>query len=107
MASRRVRFRPRSRKAAASTARTTCTSTLRHLGAARILERLPGIRDLAIHFEGVDPIDEPVPVVPSQHYTMGGIDTDIDGRTKMPGLYAAGECACVSVHGANRLGGRA
>ncbi len=78
---------------------------MRHLGAAKILERLPGIRDLSIHFEGVDPIDEPVPVVPSQHYTMGGIDTDSDGRTMLPGLYAAGECACVSVHGANRLGG--
>jgi succinate dehydrogenase / fumarate reductase, flavoprotein subunit len=78
---------------------------LRHLGAQKILERLPGIRDLSIHFEGVDPIDEPVPVVPSQHYTMGGIDTDVDGRTVMPGLFAAGECACVSVHGANRLGG--
>jgi succinate dehydrogenase / fumarate reductase flavoprotein subunit len=78
---------------------------LRHLGAEKILERLPGIRDLAIHFEGVDPIEEPIPVVPSQHYTMGGIDTDVDGATPMPGLYAAGECACVSVHGANRLGG--
>jgi succinate dehydrogenase / fumarate reductase flavoprotein subunit len=78
---------------------------LRHLGAEKILERLPGIRDLAIHFEGVDPIEAPVPVVPSQHYTMGGIDTDLDGATVMPGLYAAGECACVSVHGANRLGG--
>ncbi len=78
---------------------------LRHLGAEKILERLPGIRDLAIHFEGVDPIEEPIPVVPSQHYTMGGIDTNFDGATPMPGLYAAGECACVSVHGANRLGG--
>jgi succinate dehydrogenase / fumarate reductase flavoprotein subunit len=78
---------------------------LRHLGAEKILERLPGIRDLAIHFEGVDPIEEPIPVVPSQHYTMGGIDTNYDGATPMPGLYAAGECACVSVHGANRLGG--
>ncbi len=78
---------------------------LRHLGAEKILERLPGIRDLAIHFEGVDPIEEPIPVVPSQHYTMGGIDTNVDGATIMPGLYAAGECACVSVHGANRLGG--
>ena len=66
---------------------------------------LPGIRDLAIHFEGVDPIEEPIPIVPSQHYSMGGIDTDVDGATVMPGLYAAGECACVSVHGANRLGG--
>jgi len=78
---------------------------LRHLGAEKILERLPGIRDLAIHFEGVDPIEEPIPVVPSQHYTMGGIDTNVDGATPLPGLYAAGECACVSVHGANRLGG--
>ena len=78
---------------------------LRHLGAEKILERLPGIRDLAIHFEGVDPIEAPIPVVPSQHYWMGGIDTDVDGATAMPGLYAAGECACVSVHGANRLGG--
>ncbi len=78
---------------------------LRHLGAEKILERLPGIRDLAIHFEGVDPIEAPIPVVPSQHYWMGGIDTDVNGATVMPGLYAAGECACVSVHGANRLGG--
>ena len=78
---------------------------LRHLGAERILERLPGIRDIAIHFEGVDPIEEPIPIKPVQHYTMGGIDTDVDGRTRLPGLYAAGECACVSVHGANRLGG--
>jgi succinate dehydrogenase / fumarate reductase flavoprotein subunit len=78
---------------------------LRHLGAERILERLPGIRDLAIHFEGVDPIEAPVPIVPSQHYSMGGIDCDMNGATDMPGLYAAGECACVSVHGANRLGG--
>jgi len=78
---------------------------LRHLGAEKILERLPGIRDLSIHFEGVDPIEAPVPVVPSQHYWMGGIDTDVNGATVMPGLYAAGECACVSVHGANRLGG--
>ena len=78
---------------------------LRHLGAAKIMEKLPGIRDLAIHFEGVDPIEEPIPITPCQHYTMGGIDTDVDGRTKLPGFYAAGECACVSVHGANRLGG--
>jgi len=69
------------------------------------MERLPGIRDIAIHFEGVDPIEEPIPIRPVQHYTMGGIDTDVDGRTKLPGFYAAGECACVSVHGANRLGG--
>jgi len=78
---------------------------LRHLGAEKLAERLPGTRDLAIHFEGVDPVYEPIPIVPGQHYTMGGIDTDVDGRTSMPGLLAAGECACVSVHGANRLGG--
>jgi succinate dehydrogenase / fumarate reductase flavoprotein subunit len=78
---------------------------LRHLGAEKIMERLPGIRDIAIHFEGVDPIEEPIPIRPVQHYTMGGIDTDVDGRTRLPGFYAAGECACVSVHGANRLGG--
>ncbi len=78
---------------------------LRHLGAEKILEKLPGIRDLAIHFEGVDPIEEPIPIVPSQHYSMGGIDTDMDGATDLAGFYAAGECACVSVHGGNRLGG--
>lgn len=78
---------------------------LRHLGREKILERLPGIRDLAINFVGVDPIDNPVPIQPGQHYTMGGLDTDMAGATKFKGLYAAGECACVSVHGANRLGG--
>ncbi len=78
---------------------------LRHLGREKILERLPGIRDLAINFVGVDPIEKPVPIQPGQHYTMGGLDTDISGATKFKGLYAAGECACVSVHGANRLGG--
>ncbi len=78
---------------------------LRHLGREKILERLPGIRDLAINFVGVDPIEKPVPIQPGQHYTMGGIDTDIHGATKFKGLFAAGECACVSVHGANRLGG--
>jgi succinate dehydrogenase / fumarate reductase flavoprotein subunit len=78
---------------------------LRHLGAEKLAERLPGTRDLAIHFEGVDPVYEPIPIQPCQHYSMGGIDTDVDGKTAMPGLWAAGECACVSVHGANRLGG--
>ena len=78
---------------------------LRHLGREKILERLPGIRDLAMNFVGVDPIDNPVPIQPGQHYTMGGIDTDVSGATKFQGLYAAGECGCVSVHGANRLGG--
>jgi len=78
---------------------------LRHLGRKKILERLPGIRDLAIRFVGVDPIEAPVPVQPGMHYTMGGIDTDATGASPVPGFYAAGECGCVSVHGANRLGG--
>lgn len=78
---------------------------LRHLGEARINERLPQIREIAIHFGGVDPVHEPIPIRPTVHYTMGGIATDTDGRTVCAGLYAAGECACVSVHGANRLGG--
>jgi succinate dehydrogenase / fumarate reductase flavoprotein subunit len=78
---------------------------LRHLGAVRIRERLPGIRLIAMDFAGVDPITEPIPVQPAQHYSMGGIDVGIEGQSRLPGLYAAGECACVSVHGANRLGG--
>lgn len=78
---------------------------LRHLGADRIRERLPGIRQIAIDFAGVDPIEEPVPIQPGQHYAMGGIDVGLDGAASLPGLYAAGECACISVHGANRLGG--
>jgi len=78
---------------------------LRHLGRKKILERLPQIRELAIDFEGVDPVEEPIPVRPTAHYSMGGIDTDKLGRTPIKGLYAVGECACVSVHGANRLGG--
>ena len=78
---------------------------LRHLGQEIILERLPGIRDIAMHFAGVDPVKQPIPVLPAQHYTMGGIGTDSWGQTPLNGLFAAGECACVSVHGANRLGG--
>src|SRR5918912_470130 len=78
---------------------------LTHLGAKRIKERLPGSRELAIDYAGVDPIEEPIPVRPGAHYHMGGVDTDASGKTLLPGLYAAGECACVSVHGANRLGG--
>jgi succinate dehydrogenase / fumarate reductase flavoprotein subunit len=80
---------------------------LRHLGAEKILERLHGTRELSMVFAGVDPIYEPIPVRPGAHYHMGGVDTDVWGRTSMEGLYAAGECACVSVHGANRLGGNA
>ncbi|MDX6541064.1 MAG: succinate dehydrogenase / fumarate reductase, flavoprotein subunit, partial [Gaiellales bacterium] len=78
---------------------------LTHLGAKKIHSRLPGSRELAMDYAGVDPILEPIPVRPGAHYHMGGVDCDVDGRTLMPGLYAAGECACVSVHGANRLGG--
>jgi succinate dehydrogenase / fumarate reductase flavoprotein subunit len=78
---------------------------LRHLGEQKIAERLPGIREICIDFGGMDPVEEPIPVQPGQHYSMGGIDTDATGRTRVPNLYAAGECACVSVHGANRLGG--
>jgi len=78
---------------------------LRHLGADRINERLPGIREICLKFKNIDPIDEPIPIHPAMHYTMGGIDCDKDGITALEDFYAAGECACVSVHGANRLGG--
>jgi succinate dehydrogenase / fumarate reductase flavoprotein subunit len=80
---------------------------LRHLGAEKILERLHGTRELSMTFAGVDPIYEPIPVRPGAHYHMGGVDTDVWGRTEIDALYAAGEVACVSVHGANRLGGNA
>jgi succinate dehydrogenase / fumarate reductase flavoprotein subunit len=80
---------------------------LRHLGADRIIERLHGTRELSMVFAGVDPIYDPIPVRPGAHYHMGGVDTDLVGLTSLTGLYAAGECACVSVHGANRLGGNA
>jgi succinate dehydrogenase flavoprotein subunit len=78
---------------------------LRHLGPERILERLPGSRELAMTYAGVDPIYDPIPVRPGAHYHMGGVETDSFGATELTGLYAAGEVACVSVHGANRLGG--
>jgi len=78
---------------------------MRHLGAERILDRLPGSRELSMTYAGVDPIYAPVPVRPGAHYHMGGVETDEWGRTELDGLYAAGETACVSVHGANRLGG--
>ncbi len=80
---------------------------LRHLGAEKIVERLHGTRELSMTFAGVDPIYEPIPVRPGAHYHMGGVDTDVWGLTALEGLYAAGEVACVSVHGANRLGGNA
>lgn len=87
---------------------------LDHLGADLIKSRLPGIRELSLTFAGVDPIVDPIPVVPTCHYSMGGIPTNIHGQVLtrqrgkdhvVEGLYAVGECACVSVHGANRLGG--
>ncbi|HTL77680.1 MAG TPA: FAD-binding protein, partial [Casimicrobiaceae bacterium] len=87
---------------------------LDHLGPDVIMKRLPSIREIAIKFANVDPIKEPIPVVPTIHYMMGGIPTNIHGQVVAPkdgdpnavveGLYAIGECACVSVHGANRLG---
>jgi succinate dehydrogenase / fumarate reductase flavoprotein subunit len=80
---------------------------MRHLGAARILERLHGTRELSMVFAGIDPIYDPIPVRPGAHYHMGGVDADVWGRTTLEGLYAAGEVACLSVHGANRLGGNA
>ena len=80
---------------------------LRHLGKEKILERLPQIHELSIAFAGVDPIEAPIPVTPGVHYSMGGIATNNWCETSIPGLYAAGECACVSVHGANRLGANA
>jgi succinate dehydrogenase / fumarate reductase flavoprotein subunit len=78
---------------------------LTHLGEAHVAERLPQVRDLAIRYAGVDPVGEPMPIEPAQHYSMGGIRTDVWCRTAVPGLMAAGEAANVSVHGANRLGG--
>ncbi len=87
---------------------------LDHLGPEVINKRLPGIREIAIKFASVDPITQPIPVVPTAHYQMGGIPANYHGRVVapgngdpeavVPGFYAAGECACVSVHGANRLG---
>jgi fumarate reductase flavoprotein subunit len=77
---------------------------IRHLGEQKINERLPMVRELATSYIGVDPVHEPIPVRPVVHYTMGGIHTDIDTATPLPGLFAAGECACVSINGANRLG---
>ncbi|MFW6384606.1 MAG: FAD-binding protein, partial [Halodesulfurarchaeum sp.] len=80
---------------------------MRHLGEERILDRLENIVHLAQDFEGVNPLEEPMPVKPGQHYIMGGIETNEHGETCIDGLYAAGETACVSLHGANRLGGNA
>jgi succinate dehydrogenase / fumarate reductase flavoprotein subunit len=78
---------------------------LRHLGKAKIMEKLPGIREITLDFIGLDPIEKPIPIQPGTHYCMGGLDTNVEGESPLKGFYAAGECACVSVHGANRLGG--
>jgi fumarate reductase flavoprotein subunit len=77
---------------------------MRHLGEKKINERLPLVRDMSISYMGVDPVSDPVPVRPVVHYMMGGIHTDIRAATPLAGLFAAGECACVSINGANRLG---
>jgi succinate dehydrogenase / fumarate reductase flavoprotein subunit len=77
---------------------------LRHLGAKQINERLPLIREVCIEFNDLDPIKEPIPCRPVAHYSMGGVETDINGATRVKGIWAAGEAACVSLHGANRLG---
>ena len=77
---------------------------LTHLGAERINTRLPLIREVCIKFLGLDPITTPIPIRPVAHYSMGGIETDINGKTRLPEVWAAGEAACVALHGANRLG---
>ncbi len=77
---------------------------VRHVGAKRIDRNIPFVRELCRDYAGLDPVHEPIPVRPVVHYMMGGIDTDTDTRTTLPGLLAVGECACVSVNGANRLG---
>jgi fumarate reductase flavoprotein subunit len=77
---------------------------LRHLGKAKLESRLPFVLELSRTYAGVDPVTQPIPIRPVLHYMMGGVDVDIEGATKIPGLYAAGETACVSLNGANRLG---
>src|SRR4051812_9625931 len=77
---------------------------LRHLGAKVINTKLPFVRELCLKYENIDPVKEMIPVRPVVHYMMGGVPTDLDGATRLPGLYAAGECACASINGANRLG---
>ena len=95
------RGRPRLQGAATA---STCTSTCATSARRRSSKRLPFVRELAKTYVGVDPVHEPIPIRPVVHYMMGGVDTDIDGATPLPGLYAAGETACVSLNGANRLG---
>ncbi|MBM3284973.1 MAG: FAD-binding protein, partial [Candidatus Aminicenantes bacterium] len=78
---------------------------LRHLGEKKIQKRLPSVREICVKFLRLDPVEKPIPIQPAQHYSMGGIDVDDRCATSLEGFFAAGECACVSVHGANRLGG--
>jgi len=78
---------------------------LRPLGREKIEKRLPAIQEICLRFASLDPVETPIPIQPAQHYSMGGIDVDKYGASPVEGFYAAGECACVSVHGANRLGG--
>jgi len=77
---------------------------LRHLGAKTINAKLPFVRELCLKYEKIDPIEQMIPVRPVVHYMMGGVHTDMNGASPLPGLYAAGEAACVSINGANRLG---
>src|SRR5215467_10256470 len=77
---------------------------VRHLGAEKINKKIPFVRELCLKYQNIDPINELIPVRPVVHYMMGGVSTDINGATPLAGLYAAGECACVSINGANRLG---
>jgi succinate dehydrogenase / fumarate reductase flavoprotein subunit len=78
---------------------------LRPIGEEKIKKRLPGIREICINFAGIDPVDTPIPIQPAQHYSMGGIDVNEKCASPVEGFFAAGECACIGVHGANRLGG--
>ena len=77
---------------------------VRHLGEKKIDKKIPFVRELSKNYAGIDPVYEPIPVRPVVHYMMGGVHTDINAATNVPGLFAAGECACVSINGANRLG---
>ena len=77
---------------------------LRHMGEKKIDKKIPFVRELCRNYVGIDPVDELIPVRPVVHYMMGGVHTNIDGETPLAGLFAAGECACVSINGANRLG---
>ena len=77
---------------------------IRHMGGKKIDKKLPFVRELCRNYAGIDPVHEMIPVRPVVHYVMGGVHTNIEGETPLPGLFAAGECACVSINGANRLG---